>query len=285
MTDKELGALFEAFASYYWSIPIEFVFKKIAKWHDNVTTPQLKRVVLQCMENIFQYHCIFMEIDGQNAELVVEHLLAFDESEYDQFIDHRIPGEFYDCSENDLIHADDLRIKTPEARAIIDFGKTELGLDNEWALQLVDACALNQPYAVMQGNSWVMEVLNQEKYGKIRFQTIEQVKCFRELGNKLYQVMPNPILKGWRPCDIENTFVLMDHIPEKADDIPSFREEMYLESNIEVLRRLFELQLYERTSYESKIAKNIKKIGRNDPCPCGSGLKFKKCKCALYHSD
>ena len=25
------------------------------------------------------------------------------------------------------------------------------------------------------------------------------------------------------------------------------------------------------------------KIGRNDPCPCGSGLKWKKCTCAEYH--
>ena len=25
------------------------------------------------------------------------------------------------------------------------------------------------------------------------------------------------------------------------------------------------------------------KIGRNDPCPCGSGLKWKKCTCAQYH--
>ena len=27
------------------------------------------------------------------------------------------------------------------------------------------------------------------------------------------------------------------------------------------------------------------KIGRNDPCPCGSGLKWKKCTCAQYHPD
>ncbi len=27
------------------------------------------------------------------------------------------------------------------------------------------------------------------------------------------------------------------------------------------------------------------KIGRNDPCPCGSGLKWKKCTCKEYHSD
>ncbi len=29
----------------------------------------------------------------------------------------------------------------------------------------------------------------------------------------------------------------------------------------------------------------VTKIGRNDPCPCGSGLKWKKCTCAQYHSE
>ena len=31
--------------------------------------------------------------------------------------------------------------------------------------------------------------------------------------------------------------------------------------------------------------KKADKIGRNDPCPCGSGLKWKKCTCAEYHSE
>ena len=31
--------------------------------------------------------------------------------------------------------------------------------------------------------------------------------------------------------------------------------------------------------------KKGKKIGPNDPCPCGSGKKFKKCTCAEYHSE
>ena len=32
-------------------------------------------------------------------------------------------------------------------------------------------------------------------------------------------------------------------------------------------------------------AKKVVKIGRNDPCPCGSGLKWKKCTCKEYHPD
>ena len=31
--------------------------------------------------------------------------------------------------------------------------------------------------------------------------------------------------------------------------------------------------------------KKSTKIGRNDPCPCGSGLKWKKCTCPEYHPD
>jgi preprotein translocase subunit SecA len=27
------------------------------------------------------------------------------------------------------------------------------------------------------------------------------------------------------------------------------------------------------------------KIGRNDPCPCGSGQKWKKCTCEQYHKN
>ena len=31
--------------------------------------------------------------------------------------------------------------------------------------------------------------------------------------------------------------------------------------------------------------KKVVKIGRNDPCPCGSGLKWKKCTCKEYHDN
>ena len=33
-----------------------------------------------------------------------------------------------------------------------------------------------------------------------------------------------------------------------------------------------------------KQPKKVVKIGRNDLCPCGSGLKWKKCDCKQYHS-
>jgi preprotein translocase subunit SecA len=38
------------------------------------------------------------------------------------------------------------------------------------------------------------------------------------------------------------------------------------------------------TKPKKQPVKKAVKIGRNDPCPCGSGLKWKKCTCKEYHS-
>ncbi len=81
-------------------------------------------------------------------------------------------------------------------------------------------------------------------------------------------------------------------------------EEMIAAIQEETLRRLFLIRIKkneevkrervakvtsESSSGESVIrkqpAKKIIKIGRNDPCPCGSGLKWKKCTCKEYHPD
>ena len=39
------------------------------------------------------------------------------------------------------------------------------------------------------------------------------------------------------------------------------------------------------TTPKKQPVKKVVKIGRNDPCPCGSGLKWKKCTCKEYHPD
>ncbi len=39
------------------------------------------------------------------------------------------------------------------------------------------------------------------------------------------------------------------------------------------------------TKTNTKTPAKVIKIGRNDPCPCGSGLKWKKCTCKEYHPD
>ena len=97
----------------------------------------------------------------------------------------------------------------------------------------------------------------------------------------------------------------------QSDPVVEYKREGYemFESMIaaiqeETVRRLFLVQLRQNQEVKrERVAKvtgesggsdgTVKKqpkragekIGRNDPCPCGSGLKWKKCTCKEYHED
>ena len=81
-------------------------------------------------------------------------------------------------------------------------------------------------------------------------------------------------------------------------------EQMIAAIQEETLRRLFLVRLRQNQEVRrERVAKvtgesgasdgtvqkqpqrKVIKIGRNDPCPCGSGLKWKKCTCKEYHPD
>ena len=274
MTDEKLGALFGGFAHYYWSVPVEYVVNRIIAWHPEVDAKQIGRVQKRINDSIFWHHCYVMTDGVEEPELAVEHLIALGGDDYDQFINARIDAPLCECDEETLLQADKGLPDIPEVRAILDFGKTELGLDDEWAKQLVDECHFAQTNALYEGTSWVKEVLDMERFGKIRFQTIGQIIRYRELGNKLYQVLPNPVLRGWKPTEVENAPVLPDDIPEKDEDIPNMRPEMD-EFFAKIGGRENALQLLADQMGAAQPKK--RKIGRNEPCPCGSGKKYKKC--------
>ena len=97
----------------------------------------------------------------------------------------------------------------------------------------------------------------------------------------------------------------------QSDPVVAYKEEGYemFESMVaaiqeETLRRLFLVRLRQNEEVKrERVAKvtnesgsndgtvkkrpvrRIVKIGRNDPCPCGSGLKWKKCTCPQYHPE
>ena len=80
-------------------------------------------------------------------------------------------------------------------------------------------------------------------------------------------------------------------------------EEMVAAIQAETVRRIFTVRVQTNNVQRERVAKvtgesagndgTVKKqpvkkgvkIGRNDPCPCGSGQKWKKCTCKEYHPD
>ena len=222
MTDEKIGELLEAFGHHYWSLPAAYAINKISEWHAEITREQVQRVVQHCANNVFWHHCTIVDMGPEEPELVTEHIIAIDEDDFRRFLAARINAPICECDEEAILKQDGYYLEIPEAKAVFDFGKQELGLDEEWADQLVNDCFLCQSTALCKRVSWVQMVLTSEAFGKIRFQTIAQIERFRDLGNKLYQVTPNPVLRGWKPTEVDNPPVLMDDIPERAEDIPNY---------------------------------------------------------------
>lgn len=87
-------------------------------------------------------------------------------------------------------------------------------------------------------------------------------------------VEPNPI----EEMD-ENTQVNLQYDPEKLyyNMVEAKAEWLYgLDAWNDLLPEEKRKQLYKEQKKSGTIVKE-KKIGRNDPCPCGSGKKYKKC--------
>lgn len=273
MKEEKIGALLEAFAQYYWSVPMEYVLEKIEQWHPEMTAGTLNKVLKRCDKELFWHHCCVLT-DGLDApELVTEHLIGIGDTQFDRFLATRMDVPYPDCDEDMLFRCDEDRLRLPEAQAIMEFARTEFGVDDGWGRQLLDDCILFQPYALCDGESWVKSVLQSESIGENHFRTIEQVERFRELGNRLYQVLPNPVFRGWRPTEVENAPALPDDIPASAEEIPDSR------AAVERLRAALRKRLAHHPSSAQSFAPAApkRKIGRNEPCPCGSGKKYKKC--------
>ena len=92
-------------------------------------------------------------------------------------------------------------------------------------------------------------------------------------------------------------------IAYKQESLTMF-EEMVSAIQTETVRRMFSVRLKKDEEVKrERVAKGmvenvggdgtapkkqpvkVNKIGRNDPCPCGSGLKWKKCTCKEYHNN
>lgn len=88
--------------------------------------------------------------------------------------------------------------------------------------------------------------------------------------------------------DTLSPFVLGNHADKlNEDEITYFPEAVAFTDDGVSTRGWINPATGKNTAVRAKQQPIVKspKIGRNAPCPCGSGLKYKKCKCKQYHLD
>ena len=248
MEDSDIKKLLIAFANYYRSVPVSLVRENIMAWHPEITPEQFDRVLDDVAVKHPEVKIVSAPERVPEPELVMWHM---SDSEHQTFAGDRLNLSFASRSEEEILKGgsrDDIRLDIPETQAFFSFLQTELGLDDKKARLTVSFVRDRQEQSFWFQESWVTDFLDGYDAKGELFNTVEQVKRFRDLANSMYQNLPNPFLRGWKPAEVDNP-------PELPDDLPRFI----------------------RLKTETVDLTKKPKVGRNDPCPCGSGKKYKKC--------
>ena len=77
----------------------------------------------------------------------------------------------------------------------------------------------------------------------------------------------------WTVCEVETEYEIA-HFEENGET-KTIHEHSFFEA-------INDRWLYVGATHSNHPPITVNKVGRNEPCPCGSGKKFKKC-CALTH--
>ena len=121
--------------------------------------------------------------------------------------------------------------------------------------------------------------------------TFDNLYYWKEVRNILIHnrgIINESFLTSVRNMEVKNQYVLGERIKHSIYDVIKFAEEIKILANRiyqnitgeqakELEKDPFQILDEEKLQKSVKKATRGNKIGRNDPCPCGSGLKYKKC--------
>lgn len=158
---------------------------------------------------------------------------------------------------------DDYFEKTPQSNALTEFFHNKMGMDMERAQELTEECQICIACAFIPIESPMEAVFNDFERMKIKF-TKMQLDEFRRLLCGLINNTRLPCNRGFTPNELANRFG-MGQINSVA---------AVSAANRDIGLTFREIGL---AAVQSTFVREGEKIGRNDPCPCGSGKKYKKC--------
>ncbi|NWL88620.1 hypothetical protein DMN77_13675 [Paenibacillus sp. 79R4] len=180
--------------------------------------------------------------------LIVEDLVYSDDASEFKGLLEKMKGKSYHVPDKDelLKYSNGLYYEmTPQLTALRSYIIKELRPDPEFVDDLVDdiqlACSMEAP---------IQEIMHEFERRDIEFDSMEQVQMVVYLVTEAYNHTRLASNGGYTP--LERRAISKDLESGYRAAVPPFRAQV-------------------------KNQVISKKIGRNDPCPCGSGLKYKKC--------
>lgn len=185
---------------------------------------------------------------------------------------------------NDRSYCDEI----PEVTALRTFLREQLGLSEIREQRIFEDILNSCRYGIDDTLGSVLDML--EKYG-IAFETETDMRKFGDLFEKFHNTTRMQLNRGHTPNEMFKMYREKGQTTESVSLGPNIRR-MIAEGRIdpqEIRREILTTDLpseglrigllKELAQIEAEFGKNAapKKVGRNDPCPCGSGKKYKKC--------
>lgn len=210
-------------------------------------------------------------------------MVDIDYEDYYNMVEHQIGKPLKILPKQELLkYKDDMYIAdTPYVRAMMDFLCTRLKLSAQKAEDIISDFILiitcdDRPFDA------VYEMLDRVKLKMSENQLEDFNKLFTDLNNntRLPQnrgFTPKELIRQHSEEDVVNSISFGPNITAALKsgevDIEGYRKGILMSElpekvKMDMLRQLSQIE------GKSTIQK---KVGRNDPCPCGSGKKYKKC--------
>ena len=273
MNNEKLGELLGKMANFYLSIPVTVVKQMLSESHPEITPEELDAVLQRCTDYPVWQRCGVETVLTPEPELAALRLVQ-NQAFYKQFLAARRPEPYAPMPPEYHYQNGRSYFDLPEIQSFRDFGRSALELDDDGIEELIFECSYGVRNAVWQRESWLVLLIRMNMLSGIFITDFEQLKSLQEMGRKLYQNMPNPVLSGHRPREVENPPVLPDDLSGiKEQSLGAIKDIAHMTKLLGINNGSNKQEALSKEPFR----KDGKKIGRNDPCPCGSGKKYKKC--------
>ncbi len=291
-----LNKYFKAMANFYCLIPLQKVFSIINdQYGENYSMEAFEKFVsLAPLDDCSYYGFIHEDHEDESTEPTIEWSIAQESilefwDAYDEIRGSKAAKEeYYILPKEELLkYEDDLYSPpTPEYNAMLAFLQKHVTDQSELAKEYMSQIL----FSIRDGDTMPMDSLEFLMKTLNIVPIIQRYERFEELYLNLNNNTRNPHLNGFTPKEYwEKTNHRIASLYTESTDIP--KEDLEAELN-ELMMESQEMDdiwarfakipeklrvLEDTVSKSSYQPEKKKKIGRNDPCPCGSGKKYKKC--------
>ncbi|MCP3964961.1 MAG: preprotein translocase subunit SecA [Lentisphaerae bacterium] len=212
-----------------------------------------------------------------HAFLTLNFPIAFEQNEFDKFMNK---GELADAEGMAINIVEKIEAAYEERNSTFSEDE-QIWLQRHTVLDAIDRLWQEHLYTMDHLRSSIYLRAIAQKDPLVEYKN-EAYKTFNEMMQRVYREVVNSMFKA-TITSLESFEEMLEHLPQEQihEIFGQFDEAEFMGSPEQVAAaQIPEEMVHEEEEYDPiqvTFRRDMPKVGRNDPCPCGSGKKFKKC--------